>query len=87
MMQVGWVFFQTWLLMPESLVANIELLAQAALRVPSEVEFAMLSWPVAIVITNFRSSSFFSFFRLLLLTDFGETPVCENLFPPIFCHI
>ena len=25
-------------------------------------------------------------FRLLLLTHFRETPVCENLFPPIFCH-
>ena len=33
-----------------------------------------------------RSSSFFfSFFlRFLLLTHFGESPVCENLFPPIF---
>ena len=29
----------------------------------------------------------FSFsLRLLLLTHFGESPVCENVFPPIFWH-
>ena len=29
---------------------------------------------------------FFLFFCLLLLTHFGESPVCENLFPPTFWH-
>ena len=35
-----------------------------------------------------QSLEYFFFFslRLLLLTHFGETPVCENLFPPIFWH-
>ena len=29
---------------------------------------------------------FFLFLRLLLFTHFGESPVRENLFPPIFWH-
>ena len=29
---------------------------------------------------------FFFFLRLLLFTHFGESPVRENLFPPIFWH-
>ena len=47
-------------------------------------------WPacamhsLAIVITNFRS--FFLFLRLLLLTHFGESPMCEIIFHPIFWH-
>ena len=28
----------------------------------------------------------FLFLRFLLFTHFGETPVTENLFPPIFWH-
>ena len=31
-------------------------------------------------------SIFFLHLRLLLLTHYGESPVCENLFPPIFWH-
>ena len=41
------------------------------------------SWPL------FSPTFFFFFFlllRLLLFTHFGETPVRENLFPPIFWH-
>ena len=41
---------------------------------------AMRSWPLAIVITSLL------LFRLLLLTHFGEYPMRENLFPPIFWH-
>ena len=45
---------------------------------------------LAIVFTYFFSSSssffFFFFLRLLLFTHFGESPVRENLFPPIFWH-
>ena len=38
------------------------------------------SWPLV-------SSTFFFFLLcLLLLTHFGESPVRENLFPPIFWH-
>ena len=40
----------------------------------------MRSWPL--FLPSF-SLSLFSL-RLLLLTHFGDTPVCENLFPPIF---
>ena len=40
---------------------------------------------LAIVITIVQSFFFFSL-RLLLVTHFGESPVCENLFPPIFWH-
>ena len=39
---------------------------------------------MAIVFVIVRSSLFF--LRLLLLTHFGESPVCEHLFPPIFWH-
>ena len=39
---------------------------------------AMRSWPL--LLPTFSLSLFF--LRLLLLTHFGKTPVCENLFPP-----
>ena len=44
------------------------------------------SWPL--FSPTFFFFSFFSFFflRLLLLTHLGETPLSENLFPPIFWH-
>ena len=57
------------------------ILAQAALC--GEVAFAMRSRPL--LLPTFALSLFFSL-CLLLLTHFGETPVCENLFPPIFWH-
>ena len=42
---------------------------------------AMRSWPL--LLPTFDLSSFFLSLRHLLLTHFGKTPVCENLFPPI----
>ena len=56
------------------------LLAQAA----CVLACAMRS--LAIVITIVQSLSFFFSLRLLILTHFGESPMCENLFPPIFWH-
>ena len=44
---------------------------------------------LAIVFTYFFVFSLFfifRFLRLLLFTHFGESPVRENLFPPIFWH-
>ena len=43
------------------------------------------SWPLFSP-TFFFSLSFSFFLQLLLFTCFGETPVAENLFPPIFWH-
>ena len=60
-----------------------ELLAQAALHAPPGVAFAMRSWPL--LLPSFSLSLLFSL-RLLLFTHFRESPVCENLFPPIFWH-
>ena len=56
--------------------------------------FLSLSWVKSILLHSkakiLKSSPwsiiFFLFLRLLLLTHFWETPVCENLFPPIICH-
>ena len=42
-----------------------------------------------LLFSSFSSFSFFFFLlflRLLLFTHFGESPVRENLFPPIFWH-
>ena len=51
----------------------------ACLRAPC------VAWPL--LLPSFSLSFFFSFsLCLLLLTHFGESPVCENLFPPIFWH-
>ena len=55
------------------------------LRAPCVLPCAMRS--LAIVITNFRSFSLFYLlflFRLLLLTNFGETPVSEIILPQYF---
>ena len=60
------------------------LLAQVALRAPPEVAFAMRCWPLLLPSFSLSLSLSFFFLRLLLLTHFGETPECENLFPPIF---
>ena len=56
----------------------------SGLRAPCVLACAMRN--LAIVITIVQSFSLFLFLRLLLLTHFGESPVCENLFPPIFWH-
>ena len=59
------------------------------LRAPCVLACAMRSLAIVFTIVQSFSLSFFFFFslRLLLLTHFGESPVCENLFPPIFWHI
>ena len=59
------------------------ILAQSALREPPEVSFAMRSW--SLLLPSFSPLLSFSL-RLLLLTHFGEFPVCENLFPQLFWH-
>ena len=45
----------------------------------------MLSWPLLLPSFGLSSSLFFSL-RLLLFIHFGESPLFENLFPPIFWH-
>ena len=42
------------------------------------------AWPL--LSSTFGLSFFSLLFRLLLLTHFGESPVRENLFPPIVWH-
>ena len=61
-------------------------LVQACLRAPHVVADEA---KLAIVFTYFFLFSFFFFLfllRLLLFTHFGESPVRENLFPPVFWH-
>ena len=64
-------------------------LVQACLRAPHVVADEA---KLAIVFTYFFLLLSFSFFffllflRLLLFTHFKETPMTENLFPPIFWH-
>ena len=63
---------------------NESLLVQACLRAPLVVADEA---KLAIVFTYFFLLLFsFFFLRLLLFTHFGESPVRENLFPPIFWH-
>ena len=60
------------------------ILVQACLRAPLVVADEA---KLAIVFTYFFLSFFlFLLLRLLLFTHFGESPVRENLFPPIFWH-
>ena len=62
------------------------LLCQPSQRVALKTHFSFifLTTPLA---CYYHRSVFFSFsLRLLLLTHFGESPVYENLFPPIFWH-
>ena len=49
------------------------------LRAPPEVAFAMRSWPLLL-----PTVPFLFLLRLLLLTNFRETPEAEILFLPIF---
>ena len=44
----------------------------------------MCSWPL--LLPTFYLSFFLLLLRLLLLTQFGETPKAENLLPTIFWH-
>ena len=61
------------------------MLVQACLRAPPVLADEA---KLAIVFTYFLFSFFFLLLllRLLLFTHFGESPVRENLFPPIFWH-
>ena len=61
------------------------LIGPGGLRAPCVLACAMRSLAIVITIV----SLFFLFFfllRLLLLTHFKETPMCENLCPPIFWY-
>ena len=49
---------------------------------PGGLRAPCVAWPL--LLPSFSLS--LSLLRLLLLTHFGESPVCENLFPPIFWH-
>ena len=72
-----------WLQKPEpTLVPGVLYFGPGGLRAPCVLACAMHS--LAIVFTYFRS--FFFFLRRLLLTHFGESPMCEIIFHPIFWH-
>ena len=66
-----------------SLLFSSLFLAQTACVRHACLRATCVVWPLFLPSFSF---SFFLFLRLLLLTHFGESPVCENLFPPIFCH-
>ena len=51
---------------------------------PGGLRAPCIAWPL--LLPSFSLFYIFSLLRLLLLTHFGESPVCENLFPPIFWH-
>ena len=64
----------------------VRFLVQACFRGPHVVADEV---KLAIVFTYFFLLSFFFFLlllRLLLFTHFGEFPVCEIIFHPIFWH-
>ena len=63
----------------ENLLAQAACVRHACLRAPC------VAWPLLLPSFSLSLSSFFSL-RLLLFTHFGESPVRENLFPPIFWH-
>ena len=64
------------------------MLAQAACVRHACLRAPCVAWPLLLPSFSLSSFLFFSSFslRLLLLTHFGESPMCENLFPPIFWH-
>ena len=66
----------------QSLLAQAACVRHTCLRAPC------VAWPLLLPLLSlsfFLSFLFFSL-RLLLFTHFRESPVCENLFPPIFWH-
>ena len=67
--------------------ADVKKIGPGGLRAPCVLARAMrrLAIVITIVQSFFLSLLFFSL-RLLLLTHFGETPVCEIIFAPIFWH-
>ena len=61
--------------------AKMAIVGPGGLRVPC------VAWPLLSPLFGpLFSLSFFFSLRLLLFTHFGESPVCENLFPQIFWH-
>ena len=63
------------------------LLAQAACVRHACLRAPCVAWPLLSPTTGLFNLFFFFFlFRLLLLTNFGEIPMCEIIFVPIFCH-
>ena len=65
-------------------------LVQACLRAPhvvaDEAKLAIVFTYFFLLFLFFSFFFFLLFLRLLLFTHFGESPVRENLFPPIFWH-
>ena len=59
-------------------------LAQAACVRHACLRAPCVAWPL--LPPTFGLSSFILFLRFLLLTHFGETPVCEIIFALIFWH-
>ena len=53
---------------------------------PGGLRAPCIAWPLLLPSFSLFFSFFFLSLLLLLLTHFGESPVCENLFPPIFWH-
>ena len=49
---------------------------------PGGLRAPCIAWPLLLPSVSLS----LSLLRLLLLTHFGESTVCENLFPPIFWH-
>ena len=66
-------------------ILHKDIIGPGGLRPPCVLACPMRS--LAIVFTNFRFFFFFFFsLRLLLLTHFEETPMCEIICHPIFWH-
>ena len=63
-----------------------------AILVREPVPALVQNWPLGVLVQaclrapHVVADFFFFFLRLLLFTHFGESPVRENLFPPIFWH-
>ena len=74
-----------------SLMSGFDILAQVALSAPPEVALQCVAGHCFCHCSVFLSFSlsfslFFFFLRFLLLTHFGESPMCEIIFHPIFWH-
>ena len=81
-----WLFIRTRLAKcPCTQLRFYKFFGPGGLRAPCLLACAMRSLVIVITIVQSLLSLFFSL-RLLLLTHFGKSPVCENLFPPIFWH-
>ena len=66
-------------------VSNI--LAQAACVRHACLHAPCVAWPLLLPSFSLSlSPHLLLFLRLLLLTQFGETPVCKIIFAPIFWH-